>query len=458
MLRAGFRRAGIFTALALVIAAFATTAPDADAQTDGTQASNNSPQAGLATTQVKPGEVINADNAAQASGLVSPGVYYHLQQGMTMKIVPSEHVDWPPPYRDATEKYADQVRLSKDGRSLSNYVAGQPFPFLDPNDPHVASKIMWNNAFRPITSDDYDLRFFDCEDVYVGRGKTYRPIDYYQIGHYAGYDEVGRTEVAPTPIDPDFTKTHRYWMFALYPILAPENLRGGGFIRWRYSEPTKADDIWSWTPGTRRLRRLNEGMMSDAVTSGGGNPTAFDPDHYSGFNAKLEEYDYRLIGEKNMLGCVHAAHSPEITCKTDGGGSACPENWEIRHMWIVEGRPRRSTGTSQQALHSKTILYIDSEMWYEPYIDEYDARGQLWQNHIYWLTYRDRPVPDARVAVYPFKRAFVVGAAATDVQTGMSTMCYLPGQQTPERECWYINMGAVNRNFFDTQSMVKSAP
>jgi uncharacterized protein DUF1329 len=72
---------------------------------------------------------------------------------MTMKIVPTEHMEWPPPYRDATEKYSQQVRLSPDGRTMVNYVAGQPFQFLDPNDPSIATKIIWNNALRPITSE-----------------------------------------------------------------------------------------------------------------------------------------------------------------------------------------------------------------------------------------------------------------------------------------------------------------
>jgi hypothetical protein len=67
-------------------------------------------------------------------------------------------------------------------------------------------------------------------------------------------------------------------------------------------------------------------------------------------------------------------------------------------------------------------------------------------------------VPDARVAIYPFKREFIVGSARIDVQSGFATMCYLPGQNTPERECWYINMGAVDKDFFTTQAMVKAAP
>jgi hypothetical protein len=36
-------------------------------------------------------------------------------------------------------------------------------------------------------------------------------------------------------------------------------------------------------------------------------------------------------------------------------------------------------------------------------------------------------------------------------------MCYLPGIDTPERECWYINMGAVDKDFFSPQSMEMAA-
>ena len=50
-----------------------------------------------------------------------------------------------------------------------------------------------------------------------------------------------------------------------------------------------------------------------------------------------------------------------------------------------------------------------------------------------------------------------IGAAATDVQTGAATMCYLPDRNSPERETWYINMGAVDREFFTTNAMVRAA-
>ena len=54
-----------------------------------------------------------------------------------------------------------------------------------------ATKIMWNNVFRPITTDDYDLRFYDCDSALRADTTIVSPIEYFQIGHYAGYDLVG---------------------------------------------------------------------------------------------------------------------------------------------------------------------------------------------------------------------------------------------------------------------------
>ena len=38
----------------------------------------------------------------------------------------------------------------------------------------------------------------------------------------------------------------------------------------------------------------------------------------------------------------------------------------------------------------------------------------------------------------------------------MATTCYLPSPNTAERECWYINMGAVDKEFISTDALVKA--
>src|SRR5208282_4556551 len=92
-----FLRAG-GVALALAIALAATALP--------------------ANAQVKPGDFITPDNSYKVKDLLPPGTYMRVEHGMTIKVEPTERIDWPPPFKDATEKYSSQVRLSQDGRSL----------------------------------------------------------------------------------------------------------------------------------------------------------------------------------------------------------------------------------------------------------------------------------------------------------------------------------------------------
>jgi hypothetical protein len=135
---------------------------------------------------------------------VSPGTFIVVSRGMQMNIIPSGRVDWPPPYQDATEKYSSQVRLDRDHRNLLGYVAGQAFPLLDPNDPHVVTKIMWNQYFRPIAAADFDLRFFECQVARQTPGAAHSLMELSELGHPAGYSDLGRPEVDPLPTDPDF--------------------------------------------------------------------------------------------------------------------------------------------------------------------------------------------------------------------------------------------------------------
>jgi len=108
-----------------------------------------------ANSQVRSGDVITPSNSAKVANLVSPGNYQLAGQGMIMKIVPSSHLEWPPPYKAATEQYSPQVVLTPS-EDLMNYKAGLPFPLVDVNDPQAATKIIWNFEFRPLYTDDLD--------------------------------------------------------------------------------------------------------------------------------------------------------------------------------------------------------------------------------------------------------------------------------------------------------------
>src|SRR5258708_13324412 len=245
--------------------------------------------------QVKSGDFIPPDKAYKVKDLVSPGQYLRVMHGMTIQVTPTERIDWPPPYKDATEKYSSQVRLTPDHRSLIGYVAGEPFPIIDANDPNAGTKVMWNVAFRPTSSDQYDLRWFDCDSVYWGKNAPFREITDIEVGHYAGCNDVRPTEVHPTPTDPDFKKTGRYFLGLLYPVLSPQDARGTGLIKFRYADPNQEDASWTWTPGARRVRRLNYAILDSATGA-----QAYDPNHYESFTGKHENYDWKQLTEQDM--------------------------------------------------------------------------------------------------------------------------------------------------------------
>ena len=403
-----------------------------------------------ASAQVKVGDFITPANASRVESLLSPGEYWRVANGMTMRIVPTGRIDWPPPYKEATEKYSSQVRLAANRQTMIGYVAGQPFPIIDDNDPDVAVKIMWNNEFRPMWTDDFDARYFGCVEVYEKLNSPYNEIDYQLIGHYGAYNEVGRTEVNPLPTDPDFRVSNIMFRGRAFPWLSPAQLRGSGIIGYRYGDKDRGDDSWSYNPATRRVRRLDEAIRGDATGT-----LQFNQDDAEGYNPKIEDYNYRFLGEKNMLGALHVKDDPGNVCPTDGGGSVCPAEWEMRRVYVVEtiANPKKNPND----LYSKHVVYIDAEADVVLSHDMYDRRGELMVNFTNWLTYRDRPVPDARVAIYPFKRLFQVNGTSTNVQSGLSSFCDLPTPNAPERECWYINMGSVSAADFTQVAMVQNS-
>ena len=412
----------------------------------------------MARAGVRPGDVITRNNASKVENLVSPGNYELVEQGMTMDITPASHLNWPPPYKAATERYSSQVRLSPSGE-MANYKAGLPFPMVDVNDPEAAIKIMWNYTFRPLYTDDLDARNVEVVSHRMGQSA---PVETMTFGHLGFYKSIGRSEVAPMPLDNDIYKTGIAYRSGVFPILGPDELRGAGIVREGSVRPGVQDAAWEYSPWTRRLRRLPAAELSDAFGvpadgssgpqgGGAGGATSFastiDPDSIFGFSAKVENYNYRLLGERPMLASVNAAHSPAIACATDGGRTVCPEDWQMRNLYVIQATARKTGLFGDSVIIPRRVLYIDSEGWFVTASDLYNREGELWKTIATFHAYRDRPTPDARVAIWPFKRMFQTAMVDEDVTSGFSSVVYSPRPQG-HSECWYINTSFVDRNFF----------
>jgi Protein of unknown function (DUF1329) len=416
----------------------------------------------LAHAHLSDGQMITQSNDESVADLVSPGNFVMVKQGMTMKIVPTGNLEWPAPYRAATEKYSPQVRLSPNGE-LTSYVAGLPFPMLDANDPQVALKIMWNFSLRPQYTDDVDIRDVEAES-HAADPRASDSIEHFTIGHFALYNNIDRTEVAPMPTDPDAIASGIRYRFAVYPILEPSELRGIGFLRYRHLDPNREDSSWIYQPISRRTRRIAANALSDTIEGIGASDSAgasltyantVDPDSYFGFAAKIEDYDYKLLGVRRMLACVEAANSPAHECPVDGGRSVCPENWETRYLYVIEATAKKSSQLGSPPPVPHRIFYIDSEGFFITASDLYDRDGQLWKTIATFNAYRDRPTPDAKVSIWKYKRMFQTALVDEDVRSGLSTVLYTPSRDSDFADSWFINQGAIGPSLLVPEAIVR---
>jgi len=315
---------------------------------------------------------------------------------------------------------------------------------------------MWNNVFRPVTTDDYDPSFLRLRQrLLAAENKSLNVIQYYQIGHYAGYDLVGRTEVDPMPIDPDFKKTNRLWVFGLYPVLAPQS-RARRWIHpfFAMRTPIVGDDQWSWTHGFAQSQAYR---LKQSPANCDQRRKTWNPDHYSGFNAKTEEYKLSLPRrEGDARRYPWRSIQPEsANAPTDGGASACPEAWENAprvHRRSPLREPRRAS--ARAAVQDRRVHGCRGR-GFEPYIERIRISAETSGTTTSWVDDLSRPAGSGRQGRHlPFQAVNSKSArVSTDVQSGLlATMCYLPRpEHSRARGAGTSNMGAVDKSFFTTE-------
>src|SRR5262245_21979184 len=151
-----------------------------------------------ARADVVPGDKITDANIDKVKDLISPGLEWCIKHGFPLTIGETKKVEWPKAYKEATEKYASQVKLSPDGKSMSNYVAGQPFPNVDTKDPQFVIKVMFNYDYGYVNGlDDTDLRNFDADTGAIADHGPMTVERHFLLDHFRRLFWTGRLYVDP---------------------------------------------------------------------------------------------------------------------------------------------------------------------------------------------------------------------------------------------------------------------
>jgi len=383
--------------------------------------------AGAAGADVQPGDVISKANVERATDLISPGVEWCVKHGLVMKIVPHKKVVWDKAYTEATEKYSGQVALAPDGRSISGHVAGMPFPNIDANDPQAALKVMWNYDHKPFLTDDGDLRNFDADTGPVSGDGTMQVERHFLLDHLRSLAYTGRLYVDPRPEwpNPDGVRAKT----SLHPILEPFDLKYVGLTSIRYLSPDRQDDTWLYLPTLRRVRRLSSSQRSDALF---GQDT--DTDSYGGYAGQIPWFDWKFLGEKDILASFHSEEFPVKYCDGAGDFIFC-DTWEKRKTYVVEGVPK-----SPQYAYGKRLLFIDQETYLIAFSDIADRSGQLWKVWVNQYSFKKRATASYGDE-YPDEMPFNPSITMVDTQLRHATRAALPSAKYLGEQGWYFNQG-----------------
>jgi hypothetical protein len=381
-----------------------------------------------AAEQIVPvGTVIDKTNLDKYREYFSPGMQWIIEHDVSVKVGPYKKIEHPPPFRAATEKYSSQVKLSDDGLSLVNHVAGLPFTTIEPNDPNAGLKHMFNfNA--AIAVDDLDLRNFDCDTGTVGsNGEPLKVERHFLIEHIRRLYFRERLVVDPKPEMPSKDETR--YKEALYPIVEPFDLKGTGFTLNRYLDHNRQDDTWLYLPQLRRVRRLSSAQRSDALF---GQDT--DQDSYAGYAGNVAWMAWKFLGEKTVLGSLHSEHLP-VKWQTGSGNYMHDDTWEPREVVVVEG-----VSKLPQYAYSKRVIYIDKESTRIPYTDMYDQAGELWKIWVNNFKVAHKPIPTAKYG-FDYDVTYNPSITMVDMQLVHATHCSLPSSRFESEQGWYVNVG-----------------
>jgi len=389
--------------------------------------------------QVAAGTVIARDNVDSFAPLLSPGLRWAVRSGLRMKIVEPRPVAASEVYRRATAENSRLVSLSSDKRAVYDYIAGLPFPQIDPADPDAAMKIMWNHEYRPFATDDLRARNLTLETGTRGVGGAGMSIERrIVIGDFQRVFYNGRLYVDPRPLLPDNADGLRHREY-VGPFRAPFDLRGVGILSFRYLDPDRADDTWLYLPSLRRVRRLSAAQRSASLFG-----QDIDLDSLFGFSGNVTGTTWRLLGEGVVVGCVHAQNQPVKW----GPGSAdfvFDDVWEPRAAYVVEGRP-----DAPQYAYARRVLYIDRETWEVLFADIHDRSGSLWK---VWINmFAERPSrPDSAAYGGGLSNP---AAVMIDAQAMHATRVSTGGPRGTDATTWSFNEGAMDAGTFTVERMI----
>lgn len=247
------------------------------------------------SADVEPGDVIDRTNWQKIEGLVPESVLNWVKKGDFVLEIGKLNYD-PDEYFPDFQMKAFKTNLGKYDLDAENglidvatgklpeHVIGLPFPKIDPKDPKLPEKAMYNNHYMQYQPDN--LRF-PFQGLSVSR-RTGLERESESVWYQIAMD--GNPEAVKRP-NPDGIEK-----YAIILTFKPYDVAGTAVMLWRYMSPKKEDASFGFVPAIRRVRRMSPANRSDAYMG-----TDLAMDDANGYDGKITAFNWKLLRKQEAL-------------------------------------------------------------------------------------------------------------------------------------------------------------
>lgn len=369
---------------------------------------------------LKPGMKITQENADLIKDLVPDAVYRRTKSGdyvFTIGQFASPDLlakVWDKDYYESSEKSRGKYDTDEDGGIIDKaskqrpwpMPLGYPYPDIDFGEApaKVGSKIMWNVVSLAGSCGEQD---HDGARLFSGpRNGTYDR--YFSPKVIRQYVDFRRNRI----------DLERPVIFQeIFFFQEPSDAFGSSNLTWRWADPKKWDSVWSYSPSTRRVRRLTAANRSDPSLG-----TEFTQDDGTpSYNGKIEMMNWKYVGKGEALmpvalsvdqaaddftarityDAMHSAH--HLYSKVPGayqqrfkkvlfGFQESPQkhaSWWVSDMlwvpvpvYIVEAEPK-----DPYYNYGRQIFWIEQNSFTPTWKQIYNRSGEYWRTGGLWFEY-----------------------------------------------------------------------
>ena len=312
----------------------------------------------------KPLYSITAENMAQYDALLAPGTKALIKTypGYRIDVYPGHRsMRYTPPVLQNTVKNATTAKLGGvvegdaiEGGDKGNLpYAGIPFPI-----PKSGYEVMWN----------HNLRFSAAVNQFTGfalmidsAGNWSEPTRANVFWMHPWYDSKGT--LRGQTFDSVFGLTSV--------VTSPPKIAGAGYLAYYPTNTALGQKAWFYTPGQRRIRPAPD-FAYDTLMSG-----AVFWDEVSGFLGRMDRFDFKLVGKKemfvpyNVFGLTNTGLAKDFIGKKFVNPDAV--RWEKHRVWVVDSMRKP---TASHAFARRTF-YIDEDCWCVTQSEAYDSAGNI---------------------------------------------------------------------------------